>query len=367
MQGAHEEADAKREQDANHATASGQGHGFHQELKADVAAARANGLAHANFPCAFGNAHEHNVHYAHTADEQADRDNPDDELKNVGHDVPELSTERFSAADAECIRLVRRYAAALPQEPANLIFGHVPHSGASLSHNEVLVVLRIVFAVGAIRNGYVIVLAVADRGIFLFLVDADHGVRRTGNLELLSNGTLIGKKSFGNIVANHSHVFAMEIFSFGVKTPVRKSERTHFSKIGCCSLKVDTCEFMVFVARRAHWSGALTCPGKDFDAHIFHRRNLLLDGHSVFKGERLAHALFRAEAGKVDPNIEAEDPEIVYAEFVERFLHVLFKAQQHGGNDNGNRHANHHTQHGQEGAHFMGANGIQRHSHIFRH
>ena len=47
----HQEAEYQRKNDSKNAADAGQRHGFSNELEADVAPARANGLAHPDFPC----------------------------------------------------------------------------------------------------------------------------------------------------------------------------------------------------------------------------------------------------------------------------------------------------------------------------
>ncbi len=47
--------------------------GFGQKLPDDVAAARANRFAHADFARALRDRHQHDVHHAHAADQQSDR------------------------------------------------------------------------------------------------------------------------------------------------------------------------------------------------------------------------------------------------------------------------------------------------------
>src|SRR5229473_2590590 len=163
-----QEADAQREHDADGAAQSREGHGFRDELEADIAFAGANGLADADLTRALGHAHEHDVHYAHAADQQSNGADANHQTKNAGHDLGELFACLFRAADAKIVGLIERHTAALAQQPADLVFGNRFHSGKRHRCNEMLVVLRIVFAIAAVWDSNVVV-AAADHGIlFLF-------------------------------------------------------------------------------------------------------------------------------------------------------------------------------------------------------
>src|ERR1043165_6223066 len=124
MRKLHENTESQRQDDAQNATNAGKRHGFSDELKADVAFARANGLAYPNFPRSLSHGHKHDIHNANAAHQQSNRYNANDQLKDSGHNVVKLRAELFRAADAKGIRLVRRDAAAGAQKAANLIFRH---------------------------------------------------------------------------------------------------------------------------------------------------------------------------------------------------------------------------------------------------
>ena len=67
-----ERADHPAEGDADQSAESGERHRFGEELPDDIAPTRANGFANADFAGALGDGHQHDVHDADAADEQAD-------------------------------------------------------------------------------------------------------------------------------------------------------------------------------------------------------------------------------------------------------------------------------------------------------
>src|SRR5690242_9957239 len=101
MRELHQETENQRQQDAQNASNAGQRHGFSDALKADVAFARANGFAHANFPRSFSHGHKHDIHDPHAAHQQSDGNHAYHQLEDARHDVAELDAKLFRAADAK--------------------------------------------------------------------------------------------------------------------------------------------------------------------------------------------------------------------------------------------------------------------------
>src|SRR5437868_12045597 len=148
MRKLHEKAENQRQHDPQNSTDAGQRHGFSDELKANVALARANGLTHSDFARSLGYGHKHDVHYANAAHQEAHGNHAHDQLEDARHDVAKLDAKLFRAADAKSVRLVRRDAAAGPQKATNLVFRHALHAWKSCSDQGNLIILRIVFFVG---------------------------------------------------------------------------------------------------------------------------------------------------------------------------------------------------------------------------
>src|SRR6185503_3429783 len=74
----------------------GEDHRLHQELAQDVAAARAQGLAHADLADAFGDRHQHDVHDHDAAHDEADaRDHDRHHVDAAGGVLPQLVFERY--------------------------------------------------------------------------------------------------------------------------------------------------------------------------------------------------------------------------------------------------------------------------------
>jgi hypothetical protein len=67
-----DQADGAAEQYADDAAGAGKHNGFGEELPGDVAAARAERFAYADFARALGHGHQHDIHYAYAANQKAD-------------------------------------------------------------------------------------------------------------------------------------------------------------------------------------------------------------------------------------------------------------------------------------------------------
>ena len=102
-QRAHQHGDQHGDHDSQHAARAGERHGLHQELADDVAAARAQGLAHADLARALGNAHQHDVHHADAAHQQAQRGDGDGHQADQAGDAVELLDDLVGRGDGEIV------------------------------------------------------------------------------------------------------------------------------------------------------------------------------------------------------------------------------------------------------------------------
>src|SRR5271170_1294440 len=60
-----QEDDGAADDDADDAAGSSERHSFEEELPGDIAAARADGFAHADFAGALGDGYQHDIHHPH--------------------------------------------------------------------------------------------------------------------------------------------------------------------------------------------------------------------------------------------------------------------------------------------------------------
>src|SRR6266571_9236503 len=75
--------------DAEQPAGKGDGHGFSQELREDVAAARAERFFHADFAGALSDGNQHYIHQANAADAERERsDQSEQHLQGHGNDLP---------------------------------------------------------------------------------------------------------------------------------------------------------------------------------------------------------------------------------------------------------------------------------------
>src|ERR1039458_1265151 len=124
-QGANQETEEVPGGDARHATRAGQGHGLQQELPGNVAAPRADGLAHADLACAFGDRHQHDIHNPNATYQQADGGNHHGYQDDHSHDVTKLSDDGLGAGNAKAVRIGGLVVAQPPQQAGDFILGLV--------------------------------------------------------------------------------------------------------------------------------------------------------------------------------------------------------------------------------------------------
>src|SRR6185312_1230388 len=217
MRELHQEAENQRQDNAQKSANAGESHGLSNKLKADIALARSNGFAHANFARTLRNRHQHDIHHAHAAHQQSHGNHAHHQLEDAFHDVTELDSKLLGAADAKSVRLVRRHTAASAQEPANLVFRYVLHSGISRCNQGNLIILRVVFLVRAVWDEYFHVAGLVQRAL-LFIEHADHGVEIAIHQQLLALSGFVREEAFLSVISDHHNVSAMKIFLLGVIT-----------------------------------------------------------------------------------------------------------------------------------------------------
>src|SRR5208282_4832758 len=124
-----QEYDATADNDADNSASSGKRHGFEEELPGDVAAARADGFAHADFARALRDGYQHDVHHTHTANQQADRAEHDDHQHDAANDVVKFLHHFHLRLNGEVVGLIVGNFAAAAQNFADLIHRGVEFAG----------------------------------------------------------------------------------------------------------------------------------------------------------------------------------------------------------------------------------------------
>src|SRR6202453_2539592 len=64
--------DGAAENNSDQAARAGQRHGLEKKLPGDIFATGADGFAYTDFASAFGDGYQHDIHHAHSANQQAD-------------------------------------------------------------------------------------------------------------------------------------------------------------------------------------------------------------------------------------------------------------------------------------------------------
>src|SRR5690242_13856342 len=126
------------EEHAEHAAEHGEHHRFGQKLQHDVAAARADGFADADLARTFGDRHQHDVHYADTAYQQADGTKYDDHERHHGGDFVEVLHHLLGGGDGKAVGLIGGHAPLDAQHGAHFVLGLGHHARISDDDQHVL-------------------------------------------------------------------------------------------------------------------------------------------------------------------------------------------------------------------------------------
>src|SRR5882672_11196147 len=195
-----EQADGAAEEYTDDATGTGQNNCFGEELPDDVAAARAERFAYADFTGTLSDRHQHDIHYAYAANQKADGADHGNQERDRRCDLAKFVGDLLGAGDAEIIRLAVTYVSPAAQHTADLVlgFGHAP--GIGRGADEVLVILRNVFVVTAVRHHYPSVGGlILDETAFARFKDANYFVGDAADHDGLSQRVHVGIKLFGNV------------------------------------------------------------------------------------------------------------------------------------------------------------------------
>ena len=106
---------------ADDSAEEGHGRRFDQELRHDVAAARAERLAHTDLARALGDRDQHDVHDDDAADDQRDSGERDEDGKEAGADALPDADEGLVGIDGEAVLCSRGVVADGAQDDAHLV------------------------------------------------------------------------------------------------------------------------------------------------------------------------------------------------------------------------------------------------------
>jgi hypothetical protein len=153
--------------------------GLGQNLPENVAPARAERLAQADFPRPFGHRHQHDVHDDDAADHQREADDADENREDALRNLIVEIEKRVRRRDAEIVRVARPQPPLNPHRDFSVIHGGPGHRGVCRCHREVERLARAENLLKrAERHDRVLVLRLAENRPFLFR-DADrHGNAR---------------------------------------------------------------------------------------------------------------------------------------------------------------------------------------------
>src|SRR5438445_5888318 len=95
------------ENDSQNTASLGNENGLGQELPQNIVATGTDRFADADFLCAFGHAHQHDVHDADSCRDQGDETYDERAHSDISRDVNKCALERVVAVNLEIVRLVR--------------------------------------------------------------------------------------------------------------------------------------------------------------------------------------------------------------------------------------------------------------------
>src|SRR5579863_8181526 len=164
--GAHKLRNPERQDDTRDAAGSGKQRRLREELKHDVAAARAERFAQADFAGPFGDAREHDVHDHDSADDEKHGSDPDGDAEGVASDAIPEAGDGSGLNDGEIVLIAVRNMAAREEDHARFVFRRRhPFGAARLNEHGDGVEFREPFlAVGPQGNHDEIVLRLPEHG-----------------------------------------------------------------------------------------------------------------------------------------------------------------------------------------------------------
>src|SRR6516225_344864 len=226
---------------------------------------------------------------------------------------------------------------------------------------EVLLLIRIDFLKGQVRNLHYPVAAIVARERLPRRDGADHFKVVAADGDLLADGVFILKKALNNVGSYHSNIASVKVVD--VREEVTVSQLVvHYTEVVSRSSQevvVQNLHGLVLERRR------VPPPDEVLHGHSLNARAFILDGHGVIKSQRLAQPLLAGEPSDMDAGIELEDEKRARPETLGRFGYLAVQSGEDGGHGNHRCSADQHTQDGQEGTELVATQSVQRQQQVF--
>src|SRR5690625_2429583 len=345
----HQSGAAQPQRHAKHTAKRGQHNGFHQKLGQHIAAARAYGQPDANFARAFGYRHQHDVHDADAANQQADGRNAAQQQAHGGGGFGQRIQDVLGVAHAKIVVHGRLDPAPLAQQRLNIAFD--PAAGAVLKRRNIdganvqAAGQSPLHAFYGHQNDVIRILAARQPFLFKYAYDAAGGAI---NAQKRSERFLVLIHFVDHGLAQNTHGCAAQQFIF-VNFPT-----AHHRMIAHAEIFVGGAFNVDFVIDAAVNDGLRPRRrGRNGDA-----RNLAPHGLDIVhvKGRgRAAHAAGAAhgKAGRNKQQVGAYARDLVGNRARSRL------GQVHHGNDAA--HADNDAEHGQKRTHLVAGDGLRSH------
>ena len=196
----------------------------------DIAAARPEGFAQADFAGALRDGDEHDVHNDDSADEEGDGGNRDSYEEEAAADVLPEGEERVARFNGKVIFLSVCKMASAAHDLADFVDGFLNLGGGGGARGDAQRVrLSAVFLfIGAQRKNNPVVERIPERGALLF-AHADHFARRIPPANFLSDGIDAGQQIFDEIVSDDADRRGLLQIGLG---DVAASDEVHVVELG---------------------------------------------------------------------------------------------------------------------------------------
>ena len=211
---ANQQYQAVDENERDDSPCASQGHGLKQELPGYVLALCADGFADADLASALGHADEHDVHYAHPADQQT---HGTEHYRGQGYhsdDAVEFLYFLLGGANHEIILGVVSHVSAAAKKFGGLIDGLIEHVGVGLKTNIVFVGAGINFVEGAVRDQDAAIFIAHTETTFRLFDYADHQKDRAIDQNVFAYRVAFREENGCDVLAQHDHLFAVKVISF---------------------------------------------------------------------------------------------------------------------------------------------------------
>ncbi len=324
-------------------------------MPGNVFALRADRFAQTDFASALGDADEHDIHYAHAADQQSDGAENDHREVHHHHDVVKLRDFLLGRGDGKIIFAAQGNISAALQNFADLVDGGVQHFRMRLRAHVDLVGIGISFLERAVRDENAAVFIANAETALGFFDHADDLEGGTVDHHVFPDGMALGKQNGGDVFPEHDHFLFVKIIAFTDEAAFhRGGVGVNFAEVGLHAAEINRGDVAGFCAHDVVVAPIRLHKNRD----VFYRGTFLLNRDGIFHGQGLALLLFNGWRTAVASLIPFGDEGGVRSELIDVFLNFLIEAGKQRGDQHNDADAQDHTEDRQGAAQLVRAERI---------